>query len=77
MSRGGLKIPEDAGCQWVAPLIVCFIMMFTIKNHKDFSEHIADYYIHGYSACEDHFRRRLANILLNNYRSASTPRLGK
>ena len=43
---------------------------------KDFSEHKADYHIHGYSACEDN-SRRLANILFNNYRSASTPKLGK
>ena len=79
VNRGGLKIPGDAVCQWV---ILCFIMFNIVrtkicrKSLMTIFQSIADHHIYGFSACED-FSRTLANILINNYCSASTPRLGK
>lgn len=79
LNRGGLNIPGDAVCQWVT---FCFIMFNIVRTKicrtslvKIFQS-VADHHIYGYSAREYH-SRALANILINNYCSASTPRLGK
>ena len=77
MNRGGLKVPDDACCQWT---ILCYIMFYAVKDVACLNSLIKIFALVSKSYSFDITDiqcRQLCNIFFKNYSLLYSPRSDK